>query len=95
MPSSACWAKMRCGIYDDMKMGGPKMKIRQAGPTMYEIRDSGTTVGHIWKHPEGWRAKIGAHEAMAATPMDAAAGVYAEVTGQSISEIAENNTDDF
>lgn len=69
------------------------MKIRQAGPTMYEIRDSGKTIGHIWKHTEGWRAQIGAHEAMAATPEDAATGAYAEVTGQSISEIAQNNPD--
>jgi hypothetical protein len=67
------------------------MKIKQAGPTMYEIRDSGTTIGHIWKHPEGWRAKIGAHETMATTPEDAATGAYAKVTGQSISEIAQNN----
>ena len=69
------------------------MKIRQAGPTMFEIRDSGTTIGHIWKHTDGWRAKIGAHEAMAATPEDAATGAYAKVTGQSIGEIAQNNPD--
>lgn len=68
------------------------MKIRQAGPTMYEIRDGRVTVGHIWKHTEGWRAQIGAHEAMAATPEDAATAAYAEVTGQSISEIAQNNS---
>ena len=67
------------------------MKIRQVGPSMYEIRDSGSTIGHIWKHPEGWRAKIGAREAMAATPEDAATAVYAEVTGQDIADIPKNN----
>ena len=67
------------------------MKIRQAGPTMYEIRDSGSTVGHIWKHVEGWRAKIGAHEAMAATPEDAATVVYSKVIGQSTDDIPKNN----
>lgn len=79
-----------------LRLGWPKtegkpMKIRQAGPSMYEIRDSGSTIGHIWKHPEGWRAKIGAHEAMAATPEDAATAVYAEVTGQDIADIPKNN----
>src|SRR5262245_31427408 len=66
----------------------------QAGPTMYEIRDSGTTIGHIWKHPDGWRAKIGVHEAISATsPEDAAIEAYAKVTGQSIGDIPKNNPD--
>jgi hypothetical protein len=45
------------------------VKIRQAGPTMYEICDSGTTIGHIWKHTDGWRAKkqAGAYTAGAIT----------------------------
>jgi hypothetical protein len=68
-------------------------KIRQDGPTMYEIRDSGTTIGHIWKHTDGWRAKIGAHDAMAATPEDAASEAYAKVTGQAIGDIPKNNAD--
>jgi hypothetical protein len=69
------------------------VKIRQAGPTMYEIRDSGKTIGHIWKHTDGWRAKIGTHEAMAATPEDAAVETHAKVTGQSIGDIPKNNAD--
>lgn len=69
------------------------MKLREAGPSTVEIRDKGRTVGHVWKHAEGWRAKIGAHEAMAETPEDAAMAAHAKVTRQSIDEIPRNNAD--
>ena len=71
------------------------MKLREAGPSTFEIREKGRTVGHVWKHVEGWRTKIGAHEAMAATPEDAARAAPAKVNGQSIDEIPKNNADYF
>jgi hypothetical protein len=67
------------------------MKLREAGPTTFEIRDKGRTVGHVWKHAEEWRAKIGAHEAMAGTPEDAATAASAKVRGQSIDDIPKYN----
>jgi hypothetical protein len=67
------------------------IRIRQDGPSQYQIRQGNKTIGHIWKHSDGWRGKIGVHEAIAATPDDACEKVWANVSGQSIAEIREKN----
>lgn len=67
------------------------IRIRQDGPSQYQIRQGNKAIGYIWKHPDGWRGKIDAHEAIAATPDDACEEVWAKVSGQSIAEIREKN----
>jgi hypothetical protein len=55
------------------------------------IRSAVEIITELFSADQSYYAKIGAHEAMAATPEDAATAVYAEVTGQDIAEIPKNN----